>query len=41
MVMFDIIARVVIYPAELPISTVNVLIGTPIFCYIFFKKNRR
>ena len=41
MVMFDIIARFVIYPAELPISTVNVLIGTPIFCYIFFKKNRR
>lgn len=41
MVIFDIIARFVIYPAELPISTVNALIGTPIFIYIFFKKNRR
>ena len=41
MVIFDIIARTIIYPAELPISTINALVGTPIFIYIFFKKNRR
>lgn len=41
MVLFDIIARVLIYPAELPIATINALVGTPIFCYIFFKRYRR
>lgn len=41
MVLFDVISRIIIYPAELPISTINALIGTPIFCYIFFKGNRR
>lgn len=41
MVIFDIIARNVVYPSEIPISTINALIGTPIFCYIFFKYNRR
>ena len=41
MVIFDIISRVIIYPAEIPIATVNALIGTPIFCYIFFREYRR
>lgn len=41
MVVFDLIARSIVYPSELPISTINALIGTPIFCYIFFKYNRR
>lgn len=41
MVLFDVIARVIIYPAELPIATINALVGTPIFCYIFFKSYRR
>ena len=41
MVIFDIISRTVIYPAEIPIATINALIGTPIFCYIFFREYRR
>lgn len=41
MVIFDMIARGIVYPSEIPISTVNALVGTPIFCYIFFKYNRR
>ncbi len=41
MTIFDVISRVIIYPAELPISTISALIGTPIFCYIFFKSYRR
>ncbi|BAK80852.1 FecCD family ABC transporter permease [Candidatus Arthromitus sp. SFB-rat-Yit] len=41
MVLFDIISRTIIYPAEIPIATINALIGTPIFCYIFFREYRR
>ncbi len=41
MVWFDFIARNIVYPSELPLSTINALVGTPIFCYILFKKARR
>lgn len=41
MVWFDFIARNIVYPSELPLSTINALIGTPIFCYILFRKARR
>ena len=41
MVVFDTIARNIIYPSEIPISVINALFGTPIFCYIFFKSSRR
>ncbi len=41
MVLFDTISRIVIYPAEIPISTINALIGTPIFIHIFFRNGRR
>lgn len=41
MVNFDTIARTIIYPSEIPISIINSLIGTPIFCYIFLKMKGR
>lgn len=40
MVLFDTISRTFLYPSEIPISIINSLIGTPIFCYIFFKSKR-
>lgn len=40
MIWFDFVARNIVYPSELPLSTINALIGTPIFCYVLFRRNK-
>lgn len=38
MVITDLVARIVIQPAELPVGAVTALIGAPVFAYIYFNK---
>jgi iron complex transport system permease protein len=41
MVITDLIARVIISPAELPVGAVTALIGAPFFAWVYFKKGRQ
>ncbi|MDR0450643.1 MAG: iron chelate uptake ABC transporter family permease subunit [Treponema sp.] len=39
MVAADLVARVVVSPAELPVGAVTALIGAPFFAWVYFRKN--
>jgi iron complex transport system permease protein len=37
-VVTDLIARVIVSPAELPVGAVTAIIGAPFFAWVYFKK---
>lgn len=41
MIFFDMIARTILSPQELPIGAITALIGVPFFCYIYFMDKRK
>lgn len=41
MVLFDMTARTILTPQELPVGAITALIGAPFFCYVYFKGRRR
>lgn len=41
MVLFDMVARTVLSPQELPVGSITALIGAPFFCYIYFNGRKK